>query len=152
VFLREHGSMDAPMPGRWYVPGDRVWFRNPDERSADAHGYEGSWVVYLGDGLFSNFWQRDRPFTLTRKAVEIYHWRHATWADDAGALRIDEDEVERRVAASLADPSDTESILAAMLRPREPRGVYRDGGCLDTTRECARWVRPGTCDLALPAH
>ncbi|MEY2951933.1 MAG: hypothetical protein RLZZ401_20, partial [Pseudomonadota bacterium] len=42
VFLREYGSMEQPVPPRYYVPGDRLWFRNPDEASADATGYEGS--------------------------------------------------------------------------------------------------------------
>jgi hypothetical protein len=43
TLLREHGTVESPLPARWFVPGDRVWFRNPDERSADAEGFEGSW-------------------------------------------------------------------------------------------------------------
>ena len=149
AFLREFGAMDAPLPPRWYVPGDRVWFRNPDERSADAEGYEGSWVIYVGGGRFANFWIPERPFTMTSKCVEIFHWRHATWRDAQGRLRIDEAEVERRVASTLADPVETAGILARMQRHREPRGVYRDGGCIDTTREFPRFIRPETCDMAL---
>jgi hypothetical protein len=152
AFLREYGNQDVPIPARYYVPGDRVWFRNPDDRSSDAMGYEGSWVIYLGGGLFSNFWQRERPYTLTHKCVELYHWRHAAYADAGGTLRIDESEVERRLAASLADPQACEAILQRMMRPRDPYRVYGDGGCIDTTREFLRWVRPGTCDVALPAH
>jgi hypothetical protein len=152
VFLREHGSMDAPLPSHWYVPGDRVWFRNPDSRSADVPGYEGSWVIYLGAGLFSNFWQRDRPFTLARKCVELHHWRDATRIGRDGRLYMDEDEVERRVAASFESPDAVAGILARMRRLREPRGVYRDGGCMDTTRESLRWVRPGTSDIVLPGR
>src|SRR5690606_15451892 len=64
VFLREYGSMAEPLPPKYYVPGDRLWFRNPDEPSSNVEGYEGSWVFYLGDGLFTNFWKRDQPFTL----------------------------------------------------------------------------------------
>ena len=30
VFLHEYGSQEEPLPARFYVPGDRVWFRNPD--------------------------------------------------------------------------------------------------------------------------
>jgi len=148
-FLREYGSMDAPLPLRYHVPGDRVWFRNPDERSADAEGYEGSWVIYTGDGRFTNFWIPERPFTLTTKCVEIHHWRHAAWRDAQGRMRIDEAEVERRVQATLADPEQTAAVIAQMERPREPRGVYRDGGCMDTTREFPRFIRPDSCDMVL---
>jgi hypothetical protein len=152
VFLREHGSMDAPLPLKYFVPGDRTWFRNPDDHSSDASGYEGSWVMYLGGGLFTNFWKRAEPYTLTSKCLEIYHWRHATYRDEEGDLRIDEGIVEERVRASRCDPEEVERILAKMLRHREPSGVYVDGGCIDTTREYARWVCPGTSDLVLPAH
>jgi hypothetical protein len=150
VFLREQGSMEAPLPPAYYVPGDRVWFRNPDEASSEASGYEGSWVIYLGAGLFSNFWKRHQPYTLADKCLEIYHWRHALYTDAEGHERIDETKVEALVAAARQDPAEVERILALMQRYREPRGVYRDGGCLDTTREFARWVHPGTTDLVLP--
>ena len=149
ALLREYGTTESPLPSRWFVPGDRVWFRNPDERSSDVEGYEGSWVIYKGNGLFSNFWQRGRPFTLTRKCVEIYHWRHAVVAGADGRSRIDEDAVERRVADTLRDEAATRAIVERMQRLRDPRGVYADGGCFDRTRESARWVRPGTCDITL---
>lgn len=152
VFLREYGSMGEPLPPKWYVPGDRVWFRNPDERSSDVAGYEGSWVFYLGGGLFSNFWKRDKPYTLAAKCLEVFHWRNATRRDCAGELQIDEAIVEELVDRSVNDPADTERILGTMLRFREPRGVYRDGGCIDTSRECPRRVRPATSDIVLPDH
>lgn len=147
ALLRELGTFDDPLPERWFVPGDRVWFRNPDAHSADAEGFEGSWVIYLGGGLFSNFWKRHQPFTLERKCVEIFHWRHATYTDDGGCLRVDEAEVCRRVAETEADASLLGDVLSRMTRWRDPRGVYAEGGCLDRTRECARWVRPENCDI-----
>src|SRR5690606_29538404 len=64
VFLREYGSLEQPLPPRYYVPGDRLWFRNPDAHSSNVEGYEGSWLFYLGGGLFNNFWKRDQPYTL----------------------------------------------------------------------------------------
>lgn len=153
VFLREQGSMEAPLPPRYFVPGDRTWFRNPDEPSADASGFEGSWVMYLGGGLFTNFWKFDQPYTLTRKCVEIYHWRHGLYRDENGDERIDEARIEPLIEAALNNPAECQRILAVMERYREPRGVYTDaGGCIDTTREFARWVRPGTADLVLPAQ
>lgn len=148
VLLRELGTFDEPLPARWFVPGDRIWFRNPDSHSADAEGFEGSWVIYLGGGLFSNFWKRNAPFTLERKCVEIYHWRDAVWRDPDGVLRVDEDEVARRVAATESNPVERARVLELMQRWRDPRGVYDQGGCLDRTRECARWIQPNTCDIA----
>ena len=56
TFLTELGSLENPISPRYYIPGDRVWFRNPDEPSSDAVGFEGSWVVYLGQGFFFYFW------------------------------------------------------------------------------------------------
>ena len=151
VFLREQGTMQAPLPPHYFVPGDRVWFRNPDEASAEASGYEGSWVIYLGEGLFTNFWKQDQPYTLADKCMEIFHWRHATYLDAGGDARMDEAKVETLVAASALDPDEAARIQARMQRYREARGVYVDGGCLDTTREFARWVNPGTTDIVLPA-
>lgn len=151
VFLREQGSMDEPLPPGYYVPGDRVWFRNPDEASSEASGFEGSWVIYLGNGLFANFWKHDQPFSVTAKCLELYHWRHATYLDDEGDLRIDEAKVAALVEATQQDPAEVARIVALMWRYREARGIYRDGGCIDTTREFPRWVHPGTADLELPA-
>ena len=152
VFLHEYGSMAAPLPPKYYVPGDRLWFRNPDERSADVTGYEGSWVFYLGDGLFSNFWKRDAPFTLTAKCLEIYHWRHGVYLDAAGQPQMDENIVAERVRASQNDPAECGRILQRMLRLRDPKGVYRQGGCIDTTREYPRCILPGSADIRLPGQ
>lgn len=151
VFLREQGAMNAPLPPLYYVPGDRVWFRNPDEASADACGFEGSWVMYLGGGEFTNFWKQHQPYTLTRKCVEIYHWRHGLYQDAAGESQIDEQRIEPLIEATLANPVELARVMALMTRWREPRGVYTEaGGCMDTTREFARWVRPGSTDMPIP--
>jgi hypothetical protein len=152
VFLRELGSMEAPLPPRYFVPGDRTWFRNPDGVSAEASGFEGSWVMYLGGGLFNNFWTADKPYTLAQKCVEIYHWRNGLYFDAEGNERIDEVKIAPLIEATLNNPAELQKVLAIMQRYREPRGVYTDaGGCIDTTRECARWVRPTTSDLQVPA-
>lgn len=152
VFLREQGSMTQPVPPLYYVPGDRVWFRNPDEASADACGFEGSWVMYLGGGLYTNFWKQQQPYTLTRKCVEIYHWRHGLTRDEKGQSQIDEARIEPLIEATLANPAELARVMALMTRWREPRGIYTEaGGCMDTTREFARWVRPGTSDMPVPA-
>lgn len=150
VFLRELGDTDDPLPPAYFVPGDRVWFRNPDSASSDVTGFEGSWVFYLGDGLFSNFWKRDQPFTLQSKCLEIYHWRHGLFHDAAGEPQLNEDIVAERVAQTLQDPAETARIVERMMRLRDPKGVYQWGGCIDRTRESPRWVCPGSSDVRLP--
>ncbi|PUE44375.1 hypothetical protein [Limnohabitans sp. 2KL-51] len=151
VFLVEYGSMEAPLPARFYVPGDRLWFRNPDERSADVTGYEGSWVMYMGGGLFSNFWKRDAPFTLESKAIEIFHWKDGVYTDAQGELQMNETVVERLVAQTQADPEARARVLERMMRMRDPKGVYAEGGCIDTTREYPKNVSREHCELVLPA-
>lgn len=151
VFLREYGSMDDPLPTSYYIPGDRLWFRNPDEPSSDIAGYEGSWVFYLGGGLFSNFWRSDRPYTLKTKCIEIYHWRHGIARGEKGRRYMNEALVERWVQESLDNPVEEARILAAMQRLRAPKGVYGEGGCLDASREFPRLVCAGTSDIVLPS-
>ncbi len=150
VFCREYGSRSNPLPLKYYVPGDRVWFRNPDSHSSDASGFEGSWIFYLGDNLFTNFWRRGKVFTLVSKCLEIFHWRHGTYHDHAGDLRMNEAIVDEHVQTTLKNPVEVEQILEKMLRLFDPAGVYADGGCIDISREYPRWVCPGTTDLVLP--
>ena len=150
ILLRELGSQDQPLPMNWYVPGDRVWFRNPDDASSDVYGFEGSWVVYLGGGLFTNFWQPDHPYDIPSKCLEIYHWRDGVRRDAQGKLWMDESVVKSHVDSTRACPLQTQQVLERMQRLRDPAGVYAHGGCMDSTREVSRWVRPGTCDIVLP--
>ena len=150
VFLKEYGSIEEPFPMKYYVPGDRVWFRNPDSRSSDISGYEGSWVIYLGHNLFTNFWKRDQPFTLETKCVEVYHWKDGAYLDQSGELQMDEAIVESCVAKSLANPQTFKNILERMMRYRDPKGIYQEGGCIDTSRESPRLVCIGTSDIHIP--
>lgn len=150
TFLHEYGSMTAPLPAKYYVPGDRLWFRNPDSHSSDVSGYEGSWVIYLGEGLFTNFWDCAHPYNFTEKCIEIYHWRNATFTDAEGDLRMNEDIVAARVRETMKDANEVQRILSQMMRLRDPSGVYADGGCIDTTREYARWVCADTSNIVLP--
>jgi hypothetical protein len=150
VFLREYGSQAEPVPSHYYIPGDRVWFRNPDEASSDVTGFEGSWVFYMGGGWFSNFWKRNRPFSIEDKALEIFHWRHGLVKNAAGEDCMDEVEVERRVAITNSNPVERQTVLNQMLQLRAAKGVYGEGGCIDTTRESPRWICQETADLVLP--
>lgn len=150
VFLREYGSIDAPIPPRYYVPGERVWFRNPDEPSSDVRGYEGSWLYYLGSGLFNNFWDRQNPYNIVSKCLEIYHWRDGLGTSPQGELVIDESVVSQRVGQTLNAPEEVERIMGLMMRYRDPYGVYAQGGCIDATRESFRWLHPSSTDISIP--
>ncbi len=150
VFTHEYGSVDQPLPQKFYVPGDRLWFKNPDERSSDVRGYEGSWLYYVGGGQFNNFWNRKVPYTLTTKCLEIYHWRDAVVPRLDGTLTIDETIVSERVALSMDNPDESNAILDKMMRLRDPSGVYAQGGCIDRTRERLKWVGSATSDLVIP--
>ena len=141
VFLIEYGITDAPIPMHYYVPGDRVWFKNPDEHSSNAPGYEGSWVIYLGGGHFSNFWKRNAPYSMEAKAMEIYHWRHGVFIDPDAGLQMNELKVEAEVARTRSNPIKRQKILRLMNRYRDPTGIYSDGGCIDASREFPRQLK-----------
>ena len=150
AFLSHLGSAENPLPARFYIPGDRVWFRNPDPLSADVTGYEGSFVFYLGNGLFSNFWKKDKPYTLTTKCVEIFHWRDAVVQDSDGDFQIDEAIVEECVEQTLSDPVKTKKVLSSMLRMRDPDDIFASGGCIDFQRTYVRNICQGTANISFP--
>lgn len=149
AFLTERGSREHPFPKHHYVPGSRVWFKNPDENSTDVDGFEGSWVVYMGAGKFVNLWDKKSPYDIETKCFEVYHWRHCVERTDAGILRMNEDRVKNLMAASMADPAAKHEILHKMMDYRAPVRVYGEGGCIDLTREQARWVCPQTTNISI---
>jgi hypothetical protein len=106
----------------------------------------------MGGGLFSNFWKRDMPYTLESKAIEIFHWKDGAYTDAQGALQMDESVVEARVAQTEANLSARTQVLERMLRMRDPKGVYAEGGCIDTTREYPKNVSRQHCELVLPRY
>jgi hypothetical protein len=149
VFMKEYGSREKPLPPKYYVAGDRVWFKNPDPESANALGFEGSWLFYIGNGLFSDFWKRDKAFTLELKCLEIYHWRDSTYQDEQGVHWMDEQRVQQHMRQTEQSPEKIAEIMSKMQRIQDGRGVYADGGCIDPSREYTRWVRPKSCDIQL---
>lgn len=154
TFLVETGSTERPLPMCFYTPGDRVWFRNPDEASADVTGFEGSWVVYVGNGRFTDFWRPQSHYTLESKCLEIFHWRHALVTQGDGSVFVDENlvwaELDQLAASDTATQQRRADILNRMMRYRDNRGVYADGGCIDSTREFLAYMCPGTLTINLP--
>jgi hypothetical protein len=63
---------------------------------------------------------------------------------------MDETVVERLVAQTQANPEARVRVLERMLRMRDPKGVYAQGGCIDTTREYPKNVSREHCELVLP--
>lgn len=149
TFVRNLGSAETPLPLRFFVPGDRTWFRNPDPISADVTGYEGSWTFYLGGGLFADFWNTDNVFSLESKAVCVFHWRNATYRDHDGELQIDEARVKELVDQTLQNTTETKRILREMLRLQKPLGIS-GGGIIEPHREHPCRIHPETADVVLP--
>jgi len=52
---------ERALPPAYYVPGDRLWFRNPDDHSSDVTGYEGSWVLYSVGGCSTTSGSATKP-------------------------------------------------------------------------------------------
>jgi hypothetical protein len=134
-FLEERGTRENPIPMRYYIPGDRIWFKNPDDHSSDIEGFEGSWVIYLGGGRFCNLWDHHSPYTLEEKCLEIFYWSKSTAVNGNGMLYMNEAVVKERVEEALRDPAIQRSILEKMMVYRDPTGVYADGGCIDLSRD-----------------
>jgi hypothetical protein len=50
----------------------------------------------------------------------------------------------------MQDPNKVQHILHQMMRIRDPKGVYAEGGCLDATREHPKQIFPTANELVLP--
>jgi len=129
VFLREQGSMDEPLPPLYYVPGDRVWFRNPHEASADATGFEGSWSCTWAAPVHQ-FLEAQPALHADRQVRGDLHWRHGLYRDEQGEVRIDEERIKPLIEATLNNPVELARVMALMTRWRELRGVYTQAGGL----------------------
>lgn len=125
IFMRE--SLEL-MPSRYYTPGDRVWFKNPDEKSSTINGYEGKWTIYLNNGLFCDFWKDghsiNHHFTIEEILIEIYNWRYSIDNNE-----IDEDTVHNLNINIKNNVNLMNTIIHDMSR------YNNNGGAIDRTRE-----------------
>lgn len=70
-----------------FVPGDWVYFLNPDPVSSQKVGYEGSNAIYLGGGRFDDYYaENNHAYTYAEKLDEVFQWRHGVFSRlrDAG--------------------------------------------------------------------
>ena len=58
--------------------------------------------------------------------------------------------IEARVAETMNDPEAIAAILPQMMRLREPKGMYRNGGCIDTSREYPKPICSKSGGFVLP--
>lgn len=64
-----------------FIPGDWVYFYNTDPHSHAKTGYEGSNSIYLGRGLFVDFYNDvEHKYTYEQKLAEVYQWRHGVFS------------------------------------------------------------------------
>ena len=129
TFLYEYGTKENPIPMKYYIPGDRIWFRNPDDKSSYIMGYEGTWVVYLNDGLFCDFWKDggdvSHQHTLEDIIITIYNWRHSIINSSIDESSIDDKFVQQLNKNINNNPDIKNNIIKSMYK-------Y---GCMDKTRE-----------------
>jgi hypothetical protein len=149
AFIREQGSYKTPFPIRFYVPGDRLWFRNPDEQSTNVTGFEGSWVIYLGGGRFSNYWDFTDPTSIEQKCLEVFHWRNGVVRLNNGEYWMDEPLVAEYVKKSLANPQECNTIVSQMMKLHDESGIYKDGGFISSTRDEVRWICKSTSQISV---
>jgi len=137
VFLTEFGSNIFPLPKLFYIPGDKLWFKNPDDKSSDVVGFEGKWTIYLGNGLFGDFWKTcgdiNNQFTFEDILIEMYNWRFCVKYNKNNELYIDEEEVYYRNRLCKNDKNEKNKIVNLMNNYRNK--YFFIGGSIDKTRE-----------------
>lgn len=149
AFMQEHGSFYNPLPISFFVPGDRVWFCNPHEYSTNVTGFEGSWVIYLGGGRFSNFWNFNDPTLYEQKCLEMFHWRHGIEINREGEYWMNEPYVAEKVKKSSLDQEARKKIITQMMKQYDEESYYKNGGFVPPTRESIRLVCRPTLNILI---
>ncbi len=69
------------LPNDNFIPGDWAYFVNTDEISSKKNGYEGANTIYLGRGLFSDYYNdNNHHFTFREQIDEVYQWRNHVYS------------------------------------------------------------------------
>ena len=139
IFLIEFGSDIFPLPKLFYIPGDKLWFKNPDDKSSDIVGFEGKWTIYLGNGLFGDFWKTcgdvNNQFTFEDILIEMYNWRFCVKYNENNELYIDEEEVNNLNILCKNNINEKNKIINLMNNYRNKNKYFFIGGSIDKTRE-----------------
>lgn len=72
-----------------FVPGDWVYFLNPDKTTYARTGYEGSNPIYLGRNRFADYYNdHDHAYSFEEKINEIYQWRNGVFNRVRDAAKV----------------------------------------------------------------
>lgn len=73
-----------------FIAGDWVYMRNTDPNSNEKVGYEGSNTVYLGSGMFSDYYDDHMGgYPYERKLDEVFQWRNGVFSRSADLNKIE---------------------------------------------------------------
>ncbi len=137
IFMTEYGSNTFPLPKLFYIPGERIWFKNVDDKSSDIVGFEGKWTIYLGNGFFGDFWKTsgdiNNQFTFEDVLIEIYNWRFCVKYNENKELYMDENEVNYRNKLCKENQEEKKRIIGLM--NNYYGNYFFESGCVDKTRE-----------------
>lgn len=90
--LSQMGKLVSLTPGVAsdnFVPGDWVYFVNTDPVTYEKTGYEGSNAIYLGRGLFDDYYNdNNHNYTYKDKLLEVYQWRHKVFSRERDVAKI----------------------------------------------------------------
>lgn len=82
--------IEEKIPAKNIIPGDWLYFKNPDKISREKFGYEGSNVIYLGNNKFVDFYNsNNHGYTIEEKFHSVYQWRNGVFdkEDDADKVK-----------------------------------------------------------------
>lgn len=72
-----------------FIPGDWVYIRNTDHKTNTKTGYEGSNTIYLGGGIFSDYYSdHGGGYPYERKLDEVYQWRNGVFSRSRDVNKI----------------------------------------------------------------
>lgn len=81
------------VPADNWVPGDWGYVRNPDQKSRQVSGQEGSNIMYIGGGKFGAYYRGNKNLSLEGCIERVYKWRGRSPRDgEMAELKKDTDE------------------------------------------------------------
>lgn len=99
-FEKYFDPSELPVPGKIlsikravaannFVPGDWIYLLNTDAMTYEKSGYEGSNAVYLGRGIFDDYFNdHNHHYTFQEKIDEVYQWRNGVFSRSRDVKKI----------------------------------------------------------------